>query len=223
MAVEQVLCCFNEKNALYLEKINLSITSIGLFLNIFKLCAVPWGGTSYTMEFLGVLTFIFLACNLILVFLFFLLRLKNMVNDYNFKACLYSSCAMIILSLFSFLCETLSVFIVLEDLYYTSRYLVSDAEWLIAFLTIFPSAIFWFVISMLWVSEYLRVNVKTSGNYLDYINDNDIIIIKKRGKNGNKSNKNKNEKNNNNDKKEKEGRDDTTKSTIVPKVNITYA
>ena len=130
---------------------------------------------------------------------------------------------MIILSLFSFLCETLSVFIVLEDLYYTSRYLVSDAEWLIAFLTIFPLAIFWFVISMLWVSEYLRVNVKTSGNYLDYINDNDIIIIKKRGKNGNKSNKNKNEKNNNNDKKEKEGRDDTTKSNIVPKVNITYA
>ena len=221
MAVEQVLCCFNKKNALYLEKTNLIITSFGLFLNIFKLCAIPWGATSYTMEILGILAFIFLAINLILVFLFFLLRLKNMVNDYNYKTCLATCFAMIILSLMNFLFESLASFIVLEDLYYTSEYLVSNGDLLVAFLTIIPLSIFWFIISMLWVSEYLRVAVKTSGNYKDYMNDTvDVIIInKKRKNNNNKKNDEKGKDNN----KTKDEPDVTNKGINIPKVNITYA
>ena len=71
MRLSALLCCFNSKTAIYLEKTNLVITTIGLILDIFKLCIIPWGATSYTMEFFAVLTFVFLSINLVMVFFFF--------------------------------------------------------------------------------------------------------------------------------------------------------
>ena len=61
--------------------------------------------------------------------------------------------------------------------------MVTDLEWFIAFTTIIPMVIFWFIIFMLWISECMRVAVKTSGSYDDYINDNADIVIIKQGKN----------------------------------------
>ena len=185
MKLALILCCFNSKNAMYLEKTNLIISTIGIILDILKLCAIPWGATSYAMEFLGVLTFIFLAINLVAVFFFFSLRLKKMVNDHNYRISFGTSCVMCFFSLLNFFFELLLMFIVLEDLYYylgeinneTQEVLVSDGEWFIAFLTIVPSVMFWVVIFMLWISETLRVAVKTYGSFEDYIHDNTEVII----------------------------------------------
>ena len=200
------LCCFNKMTALYLEKIHLAITGLAILFNSFKLCVIPWGATSYTMEFIAVISFVFLAINLILVFLFFLLRFKNMVNDYNFKNCLYTCYAMIFFSLLNFFFEILLLFVTLSDLYYytgtyytqTNEVVVSDAEFLVAFFTIVPSIIFWILIFMLWNSECLRVAAKTSGNYEDYLNEDiEIVILNKKGKNNINTN-NKKEENINN-------------------------
>ena len=185
MKLALILCCFNSKNAMYLEKTNLIISTIGIILDILKLCAIPWGATSYAMEFLGVLTFIFLAINLVAVFFFFSLSLKKMVNDHNYRISFGTSCVMCFFSLLNFFFELLLMFIVLEDLYYylgeinneTQEVLVSDGEWFIAFLTIVPSVMFWVVIFMLWISETLRVAVKTYGSFEDYIHDNTEVII----------------------------------------------
>ena len=185
MKLALILCCFNSKNAMYLEKTNLIISTIGIILDILKLCAIPWGATSYAMEFLGVLTFIFLAINLVAVFFFFSLRLKKMVNDHNYRISFGTSCVMCFFSLLNFFFELFLMFIVLEDLYYylgetnnkTQEVLVSDGEWFIAFLTIVPSVMFWVVIFMLWISETLRVAVKTYGSFEDYIHDNTEVII----------------------------------------------
>ena len=185
MKLALILCCFNSKNAMYLEKTKLIISTIGIILDILKLCAIPWGATSYAMEFLGVLTFIFLAINLVAVFFFFSLRLKKMVNDHNYRISFGTSCVMCFFSLLNFFFELLLMFIVLEDLYYylgeinneTQEVLVSDGEWFIAFLTIVPSVMFWVVIFMLWISETLRVAVKTYGSFEDYIHDNTEVII----------------------------------------------
>ena len=197
MKLALILCCFNSKNAMYLEKTNLIISTIGIILDILKLCAIPWGATSYAMEFLGVLTFIFLAINLVAVFFFFSLRLKKMVNDHNYRISFGTSCVMCFFSLLNFFFELLLMFIVLEDLYYylgeinneTQEVLVSDGEWFIAFLTIVPSVMFWVVIFMLWISETLRVAVKTYGSFEDYIHDNTEVIIITRSIN-NKTNNN---------------------------------
>jgi hypothetical protein len=196
MKLALILCCFNSKNAMYLEKTNLIISTIGIILDILKLCAIPWGATSYAMEFLGVLTFIFLAINLVAVFFFFSLRLKKMVNDHNYRISFGTSCVMCFFSLLNFFFELLLMFIVLEDLYYylgeinneTQEVLVSDGEWFIAFLTIVPSVIFWVVIFMLWISETLRVAVKTYGSFEDYIHDNTEVIIITRSTNNNPNN-----------------------------------
>ena len=185
MKLALILCCFNSKNAMYLEKTNLIISTIGIILDILKLCAIPWGATSYAMEFLGVLTFIFLAINLVAVFFFFSLRLKKMINDHNYRISFGTSCVMCFFFFFFFFFELLLMFIVLEDLYYylgeinneTQEVLVSDGEWFIAFLTIVPSVMFWVVIFMLWISETLRVAVKTYGSFEDYIHDNTEVII----------------------------------------------
>jgi len=229
MALASLLCCFNSKTAMNLEKINLIITVIVIILCIFKLCIIPWGATSYSMEFLGVLTFIFLAINLILVFLFFMLRLKNMINEYNYKACFITCCLMIFISLLSFFFEILLMCVVLQDLYYytgtyyttTNEVVVSDGEWFTAFFTILPSVIFWFIIFMLWVSECMRVVVKTSGSFEDYINDNvEVIIVNKKGKNKVNAYDKKGEKIN---KKGKEGEDVSVKPKNISAVSITYA
>ena len=143
------------------------------------------------MEFLAVFNFIFLAINLILVFFFFLLRIKNMINDYNYKPSYFTCCFMVFFSLLCFLFENLQMWVVLSDLYYytgtyyttTQEVVVTDLEWFIAFTTIIPMVIFWFIIFMLWISECMRVAVKTSGSYDDYINDNADIVIIKQGKN----------------------------------------
>jgi hypothetical protein len=185
MKLALILCCFNSKTAMYLEKTNLIISTIGIIIDILKLSAIPWGATSYAMEFLGVLTFIFLAINLVAVFFFFSLRLKKMVNDHNYRISFGTSCVMCFFSLLNFFFELLLMFIVLEDLYYylgeinneTQEVLVSDGEWFIAFLTIVPSVMFWVVIFMLWISETLRVAVKTYGSFEDYIHDNTEVII----------------------------------------------
>ena len=224
MTLLSVLCCFNSKTAMYLEKTNLIITAVVIVLFIFKLCVIPWGATSYSMEFLGVLTFIFLAINLVLVFLFFMLRIKNMINEYNYKACFIISCVMIFITLLSFFFEITIMCIVLEDLYYytgtyyttTNEVVVSDAEWFIAFFTIVPSVIFWFIIFMLWISECVRIVAKTSGTLEDYINDNvEVIII----------NKKENNKINVHDRKGDKINDKnvvTVKPKKTPAVNITY-
>ena len=191
MALSSALCCFNSKKALELERTNLVITGCGLFLYIIKLCVIQWGATSYTMEFLAVFNFISLAINLILVFFFFLLRIKNMINDYNYKPSYFTSCFMVFFSLLCCLFENLQMWVVLSDLYYytgtyytnTQEVVVTDFEWFIAFATIIPMVFFWFIIFMLWISECMRVAVKTSGSYDDYINDNADIVIIKQGKN----------------------------------------
>ena len=226
MALASVLCCFNSKTAMYLEKTNLIITTILIIIYIIKLCAIPWGATSYSMEFLGVLTFIFLAINLVLVFLFFLLRLKNMINEYNYRACFIICCVMIFISLLSFFFEITLMFVVLEDLYYytgayyitTNEVVVSDAEWFTAFFTIVASVIFWFIIFMLWISECIRVVMKTSGTLEDYINDNnvEVIIINK------KENNKVNAYNKKGEKINEKTKDSTVKPKKVSSVNITY-
>lgn len=195
MKLALILCCFNSKTAMYLEKTNLIISIIGIIIDILKLSAIPWGATSYAMEFLGVLTFIFLAINLVAAFFFFSLRLKKMVNDHNYRISFGTSCVMCFLSLLNFFFELLLMFIVLEDLYYylgetnkENEVLVSDGEWFIAFLTIVPSVIFWVVIFMLWISETLRVAVKTYGSFEDYIHDNTEVIIITRSINNNTNN-----------------------------------
>jgi hypothetical protein len=196
MKLALILCCFNSKTAMYLEKTNLIISTIGIIIDILKLSAIPWGATSYAMEFLGVFTFIFLAINLVAVFFFFSLRLKKMVNDHNYRISFGTCCIMCFLSLLNFFFELLLMFIVLEDLYYylgeinkeTNEVLVSDGEWFIAFLTIVPSVIFWVVIFMLWISETLRVAVKTYGSFEDYIHDNTEVIIITRSTNNNPNN-----------------------------------
>jgi hypothetical protein len=181
MKLALILCCFNSKTAMYLEKTNLIISTIGIIIDILKLSAIPWGATSYAMEFLGVLTFIFLAINLVAAFFFFSLRLKKLVNDHNYRISFVTCCIMCFFSLLNFFFELLLMLIVLEDLYYylwvTNEVLVSDGEWFIAFLTLVPSVIFWVVIFMLWISETLRVAVKTYGSFEDYIHDNTEVII----------------------------------------------
>ena len=77
MKLASILCCFNSKTAMYLEKINLIISSIGIIIDILKLCAIPWGATSYAMEFLGVITFIFLAIKFSCCFLLFFSSFKK--------------------------------------------------------------------------------------------------------------------------------------------------
>ena len=225
MALASVLCCFNSKTAMYLEKTNLIITTILIIIYIFKLCSIPWGATSYSREFLGVLTFIFLVINLVLVFLFFLLRLKNMINEYNYKSCFIISCVMIFISLLSFFFEITLMFVVLEDLYYytgtyyitTNEVVVTDAEWFIAFFTIVSSVIFWFIIFMLWISECIRVVMKTSGTLEDYINDNnvEVIIINQKDKKKVNAYDNKGA-------KISEKKDSTVKPKKNSSVNITY-
>jgi len=206
MKLASILCCFNSKTAMYLEKINLIISSIGIIIDILKLCAIPWGATSYAMEFLGVITFIFLAINLVAAFFFFSLRLKNMINDHNYRISFGTCCIMCFFSLLNFFFEMFLMFIVLGDLYYytgtyyvtTMEVVVSDGEWFIAFLTIIPSVIFWIIIFMLWVSETLRVAVKTYGTFEDYIHDNtEVIIITKSANNNTKNNANKAKENEN--------------------------
>ena len=192
MKLVLILCCFNSKTAMHLEKINLIISTIGIIIDIIKFCVIPWGATSYSMEFLGVLTFIFLAINLVAVFFYFSLSLKKMVNDHNYRISFGTCCIMCFLSLLNFFFELLLMLIVLEDLYYylwvTNEVLVSDGEWLIAFLTLVPSVIFWVVIFMLWISETLRVAVKTYGSFEDYIHDNTEVIIITRSTNNNPNN-----------------------------------
>lgn len=229
MALASALCCFNSKTAMYLEKTNLIITTIAIIFNIFKLCIIPWGATSYSMEFLAVLNFIFLAVNLVLVFFFFMLRLKNMINDQNHRQSLIISYFMIFLSLLSFLFEILLMCFCLEDLYYytgtyyasTDEIVVTDGEYFVAFFTIVPSVIFWFVIFMLWASECIRVVVKTSGSYDDYLNDNiEVIIVNKKGNNKINAYNNKGEKIGNN---AKDGENVAVKPKNISNVSITYA
>ena len=195
MKLASILCCFNSKTAMYLEKTNLIISGIGIIIDIFKLCAIPWEATSSSMEFLGVLTFIFLAINLVAAFFFFSLRLKNMVNDHNYRISFGTCCVMCFFSFLNFIFEQFIMFIVLDDLYYyLGRYdkdedvIVSDGEWFIAFMTIVPSVIFWVIIFMLWISETLRVAVKTYGSFEDYIHDNTEVIIITRSTNNNTNN-----------------------------------
>ena len=232
MACESALCCFNSKTALNLEKTNLILTAIGLFLYILKLLIIPWGATSYTMEFLAVENFIFLAINLCITFLFFMLRLKNMVNDYNYKTCLYACCIMILISFFGFIFEVLQMFIVLEDLYYytgtyyttTGEVVVSDAEWFVGFFTIVPTVFYWLIILMLWASEFIRVRVKTSGSYEDYMNESvDIVIINKNGKNNVNNVKAYDNKGQKVGQKAKDGQEVSVKKKDLSQVSITYA
>ena len=228
MALESALCCFNSKTALYLEKINLILTVCGIFLNILKLCIIQWGATSYSMEFLAVLNFIFLAINMILVFFFFLLRLKNMINDYNYKACYFICCFMIFFSLLCFFFEFLQMWVVLSDLYYyTGTYytlskevVVSDGEWFIAFFTIVPMVVFWVIFCMLWISECMRVVVKTSGSYEDYINDNVEVVIVNKGKNKVNAYDQQGQRI---QQKNKDGKDVAVKPKDISAVSITYA
>ena len=129
MALTKALCCFNSKTAMYLEKTNLIITTIAILFNIFKLCIIPWGATSYSMEFLAVFNFTFLAVNLVFVFFFFMLRLKSMLNDSNYRKSLSICYFMIFISLLCFLFEILLMFFGLEDLYYyTGTYYASTDE-----------------------------------------------------------------------------------------------
>ena len=229
MALASALCCFNSKTAMHLEKANLIITTIAIIFNIFKLCIIPWGATSYSMEFLAVLNFIFLAVNLVLVFFFFMLRLKNMINDQNHRQSLIISYFMIFISLLSFIFEILIMGFCLEDLYYytgtyyasTDEIVVTDGEYFVAFFTIVPSAIFWFVIFMLWASECIRVVVKTSGSYDDYLNDNiEVIIVNKKGNNKINAYNYKGEKIGNN---AKDGENVAVKPKNISNVSITYA
>ena len=229
MSLAPALCCFNTMTAIYLEKLNLGITTFAIIFDIFKLCIIPWGATSYSMEFLAIFTFIFLAINLVLVFFFFMLRLKNMVNDYNYKTCYFTCCIMIFFSLLNFFFEILLMFNTLADLYhYTGTYyaltnevVVSDGEFYVAFFTIIPSAIFWFVIFMLWVSECMRVAVKTYGTYEDYMNDDiEIIIVNKGGNKKANVPVKKVEENNN---QVKPGENAPVKQSNNPPVVITYA
>ena len=232
MAWESALCCFNSKTALYLEKINLILTAIGLFLYILKLSIIPWGATSSAMDFLAVENFVLLAINLCSAFLFFMIRIKNLVNDYNYKARLYACCALIFLSFFAFFFETLQMFIVLEDLYYytgtyyttTGEVVVSDGEWFIGFFTIIPSVFFWLIITMLWASEFIRVRVKTSGSYEDYMNENvEIVIINKNGQNNINNIKAYDSKGDKIGQNAKEGQEVVVKQKDLSQVNITYA
>ena len=232
MTLALALCCFNKKTAMYLEKTNLIITTIAIIFNIFKLCVIPWGATSYAMEFIAVILFIFLAINSILVFLFFLLRLKNMVNDYNFKNCLITCYVMIFFSFLSCFFEILQMCVVLSDLYYytgtyysnSNEVVVSDAEFFVAFFTIVPSVIFWFIIFMLWISEWLRVSVKTYGNYEDYMNDDiEIVIVKKKGKKNNINNKKEENINNKGKEKNVPVKQSDNKNNNISGVRITYA
>ena len=229
MSLAPVLCCFNTMTAIYLEKLNLGITTFAIIFDIFKLCIIPWGATSYSLEFLAIFTFIFLAINLVLVFFFFMLRLKNMVNDYNYKTCYFTCCIMIFFSLLNFFFELLLMFNTLADLYhYTGTYyaltnevVVSDGEFYVAFFTIIPSAIFWFVIFMLWVSECMRVAVKTYGTYEDYMNDDIEIIIVNKG--GNKKPNVPVKKVDENHNQVKPGENAPVKQSNNPPVVITYA
>ena len=228
MAFSSALCCFNYKKALELERINLGITAYGLIIYIIKLCVIQWGATSYIMEFLAVLNFILLAINLILVFFFFLLRLKNMINDYNFKPSYFTCCFMIFFSLLCCFFENLQMWVVLSDLYYytgtyyttTGEVVVTDLEWFVAFFTIIPMVIFWFIIFMLWISECMRVAVKTSGSYDDYINDNAKVVIVNRGKNNVRAYDKKGQKI---EQQDKEGNDIAVKPKNISQVSITYA
>lgn len=226
MRLSALLCCFNSKTAIYLEKTNLVITTIGLILDIFKLCIIPWGATSYTMEFFAVLTFVFLSINLVMVFFFFLLRLKNMINDHNYRNCFYICCIMGSLSILNFIFEFIMLFQILDDLYYytgtyyasTNEVVVSDGEWFIAFFTIAPSVMFWFVILMLWASECIRVVIKTYGSYDEYIQDNtEVVIISKGGKNKVDAYDQKGKK------IEDKGKDVSIKQKNISTVSITYA
>ena len=225
MALTKALCCFNSKTAMYLEKTNLIITTIAILFNIFKLCIIPWGATSYSMEFLAVFNFTFLAVNLVFVFFFFMLRLKSMLNDSNYRKSLSICYFMIFISLLCFLFEILLMFFGLEDLYYytgtyyasTDEIVVTDGEYFFAFFTIVPSVVFWFVIFMLWASECLRVAVKTSGSYEDYMNDNvEVVIVNRKSDNKDRDDNNKGE-------KIKEGENSAVKPKNNTNISITYA
>lgn len=227
MAIESLLCCFNSKTAMYLEKINFFITGFLIFLYILKLCIIPWGATSFSMEFIGVLLFIFIAINLVFVFLFFMLRMKNMIAEDNYRACIIISLVMIAISLLSFFFEFLQMIVVLRDLYkYTGTYytstnevVVSNAEWFIAFCTITPSLILWFIVFMLWVSECLRLGVKTYGAYDDYMNETiEVVIVNKKG--NNKTNNNEQIKDKNN--QQKIGDNTAIKPNNFHETKITY-
>ena len=229
MALESVLCCFNSKTAMQLEQINLIITTITILLGIIKLCSIPWGATSYGMECLAVFNFIFIGMNLVFVFFFFMLRLKNMVNDNNYQSCFYICIFNIFTTTLAFFFELLLMFITLGDLYsYTGTYytttrevVVSDGEWFLAFFTIVPSVVLWFIILMLWCSELLRVSVKTSGTYEDYLNDSvEVVIINKSGKNNIQVFDEKGQKIG---EKVKEGDNVTTNPKNISAVSITYA
>ena len=205
MKLALILCCFNSKTAMHLEKINLIISTIGIIIDIIKLCVIHWGATSYAMEFLGVLTFIFLAINLVAAFFFFSLRLKKLVNDHNYRISFVTCCIMCFLSLLNFFFELLLMLIVLQDLNYylgeTNEVLVSNGEWFMAFLTLVSSDIFWVAIFMLWISETLRVAVKTYGSFEDYIHDNtEVIIITKSSNSNTNNNVGKAKESNNNEK-----------------------
>jgi len=222
--IAKVLCCFNKRTALYLERLNMILTFIGYFLDIFKLCVVPWGATTYTMEFLAVFTFIMLAVNMVLVFLFFSLRLKKMINDNNIKNCIIICYLIISLSILNFFFELLLLCFALDDLYFytgvyyasSSEVVVTEREWFVGFLTILFSAIIWFINIMLWASEYFRVITKVYGNIEEFITD-DIEVEVIKGKNVKEK---KNDENENNQKKERivEVKQNENKD----KVDITY-
>ena len=74
---------------------------------------------------------------------------------------------------------------------------------------------------MLWASEFLRVRVKTSGSYEDYMDENvEIVIINKKGKNNVKVYDKKGEKIG---QKAKEGQEVAVKQKDLSQVSITYA
>ena len=230
MALEEALCCFNSKTALFLEQINIFLTSITIILGIIKLLSIQWGATSYGMECLAVFNFIFIGMNLVFVFFFFMLRLKNMVNESNYQSCYYICILNIFISFLACFFEILLMFVTLGDLYsYTGTYyttthevVVSDGEWFLAFFTIVPSVILWFIIFMLWVSELLRVSAKTSGAYDDYLNDSTEVVIINRG--GNKNNVQVfDEKGHKIGEKSKVGENVTANPKNISAVSITYA
>ena len=77
---------------------------------------------------------------------------------------------------------------------------------------------------MLWASEFIRVRVKTSGSYEDYMNENiEIVIINKNGKNNVNNVKAYDNKGQKIGQKAKDGQEVAIKQKDVSQVSITYA
>ena len=77
---------------------------------------------------------------------------------------------------------------------------------------------------MLWVSEFIRVRVKTSGSYEDYMNESvDIVIINKNGKNNVNNVKAYDNKGQKVGQKAKDGQEVSVKKRDLSQVSITYA